>query len=185
MSSKASSMYMPVLPSNPCMCTCQPSYVDNKVSHFTSPVWACTYRSVPVSTSCVYKRTCMSTSASTQVDILRIQAVWSMHIYKSKASMDIYVHLSTCAFNPSANACAYMSIVNAGPIPSAWCWQYITWPVSVTQVNILCAHRPLSTHIYNKVCMSTKASCTYMSALPSILACVYMSIVNSSPMRCT
>ena len=61
MSTKASSMYMPVLPSN-CVytSTVYPSPIrchQYKLSHFTAPVWACTYRSASASTSCVYKRT--------------------------------------------------------------------------------------------------------------------------------
>ena len=40
-------------------------------------------------------------------------------------------------------------------------------------------------HIYYKVCLACMSTCTYIPSLPSILACVYMSIVNPSPMRCT
>ena len=133
------------------------------VQAYTS-VHTCQHRLQPKSTSCVYKL-CVCTFTT-----------------KSKASMDVYVHVSTCAFNPSVNTCAYMSIVNAGPLPSAWCRRYVTWPVSVTQVNIVCTSTTFLCLCI--VCMSTKASCTYMSALPSTLACVHMSIINPSPMRC-
>ena len=105
-------------------------------------------RSVSTSTSCVYKRTYMSTSASTQVNILHMQAL-SLYTFttKSKASMDIYVHLylqpmhvHTCPSSMQA-----LSLVHGVMIRHLAC----------TQVNILCAHRqPLSMHIY-----TTKSAC--------------------------
>ena len=100
----------------------------------------------------------------------------SMHIYtKAKSSMDIYVHVSICAFDLSTNAWVHVNRKH--------CLVYMS-ALAYTQVIIVCTSITcMSKHIYYKVCLACMSTCTYIPSLPSILACAYMSIVNPSPMR--
>ena len=129
-------------------------------------VHTCQHHLPPQSTSCMYK---------------------SMHIYttksqSTKASMVKYVHVSICAFDPSTNASIQVNRQHnaLSTIISVHKCQHRLQSKSVCTSTT--TH--MSKHIYYKVCLVSMSTCTYMPSLPSILACVYMLIVNPSPTRC-
>ena len=129
------------------------------------------YKSVPcvhVHQSLMYVHAC--------IDFDPCMCIYVNCQHKPYASMVTCLHVSICAFDSTTNASIHVNRQHnaLSTITSVHKCQHRIQPKSSSCVYI--DKTCMSMHIYNKslclACMSTKAYCTYMPALPLTLACV-------------
>ena len=120
-------------------------------------------------------------AALTQVNIFRVQAL-SMHIYtKVKSSMDIYVHVSICAFDLSTNAWVHVNRKHYALSKITWMCAYMS-ALATTQVIIMCVHRqqPVCVSTFTTKSLSCVHAYMYVHSFIAFDPCMYVH-VNRQP----
>ena len=87
------------------------------------------------------------------------------------------LHVSICAFDLTTNAWVHVNRKH-------YALSKITWMCVSIGFNASHHHVCTSTTACMSKLQNVLRPCTYIPSFPSILACVYMSIVTQSPMRC-